>query len=286
MTLDVERAREAAGRADDATARGDAVGVLHGLPLTIKDVWETEGLLTTSGAPELAAHVPTVDALAVGRLKRAGAVVFGKTNTPRYADDIQTHNEVFGVTNNPWDTTRTAGGSSGGAAAAVAAGLTPLELGSDIGGSIRNPAHYNGIYGLKPSWRVVPSRGHIPGPPGSWHEPDVNCGGPLARGLDDLALALGVLAGPAPEDAVAWRLDLDAGPPIDDVRTLRVATAFDAGTDVLPVSGEVRSELERFARRLGEAGARRRGRPAGDAQGRVPIVAGPGAADHRGQPAR
>ena len=127
--------------------------------MTVKDVWETEGLVTTSGAPELKDHVPHTDALAVARLKEAGAIIFGKTNTPPYAGDFQTFNDLYGITNNPWDITRTAGGSSGGAAAAVAAGITPLEMGSDIGGSIRNPAHFNGVYGLKPSWGVVPSRG-------------------------------------------------------------------------------------------------------------------------------
>ena len=224
VALDLDRAVATAAAADQATADGGPIGPLHGLPMTVKDVWETEGLVTTSGAPELQDHVPEVDALAVARLRTAGAVIFGKTNTPLYAGDFQTYNDVYGVTNNPWDTTRTAGGSSGGAAAAVAAGLTPLELGSDIGGSIRNPAHFNGVYGLKPSWGVVPSRGHIPGPPGSLVEPDVNCNGPLARSLDDLRLALGVVAGPVPEDAAGWRLELDEGPPVADVGALRVAT--------------------------------------------------------------
>jgi amidase len=224
--------------------------------MTVKDVWETEGLVTTSGAPELAGYVPTTDALAVARLKAAGAIVVGKTNTPLYAGDFQTFNDVYGTTNNPWDVTRTVGGSSGGAAAAVAAGLTPLELGSDIGGSIRNPAHFNGVYGLKPSWGVVPSRGHIPGPPGSLLEADVNCNGPLARGLDDLDLALGVLGGPLPEDAAGWRLDLDAGPPVDGPGSLRVATVFAEGSDLVPLAAEVRAGLVAFADRLAAAGAR------------------------------
>jgi amidase len=141
VALDEDRARTGAGAADAATANGESAGPLHGLPMTVKDVWETEGLVTTSGAPELVDHIPEADALAVGRLKNAGAIIFGKTNTPLYAGDVQTFNDVYGITNNPWDTSRTAGGSSGGAAAAVAAGMTPLELGSDIGGSIRNPAH-------------------------------------------------------------------------------------------------------------------------------------------------
>ena len=256
VAFDLERARAAADAADAATAQGERTGPLHGLPMTVKDVWETEGLVTTSGAPELKDHVPQTEALAVGRLKAAGAFVFGKTNTPLYAGDFQTFNDLHGRTNNPWDTSRTAGGSSGGAAAAVAAGLTPLELGSDIGGSIRIPAAFNGVYGLKPSWGVVPSRGHIPGPPGSLVETDVNCGGPLARGLEDLRLALGVMAGPVPEDAAGWRLELDSGPALDDVRALRVATVFDEGRDVLPVAHDVRASLEAFASRIADAGAR------------------------------
>jgi amidase len=255
VALDTDRARAAADAADAATARGDTAGPLHGLPMTVKDVWETEGLVTTSGAPELAGHVPQSDALAVGRLKAAGAIIFGKSNTPLYAGDLQTFNDVYGVTNNPWDHTRTAGGSSGGAAAAVATGLTPLEFGSDIGGSIRNPAHYNGVYGLKPSWGIVPSRGHIPGPPGSLVETDVGCGGPLARSIDDLRAALSVVAGPVPEDAAAWRLELNAGPATGEVTALRVATVFTEGSDLLPVARDVRASLEQFASRIASAGA-------------------------------
>ncbi len=254
VALDADRAWAAASAADAATARGEAAGPLHGLPMTVKDVWETEGLVTSAGAAELKEYVPQADALAVGRLKAAGAIIFGKSNTPLYAGDFQTFNDVYGITSNPWDLTRTAGGSSGGAAAAVAAGFTPLELGSDIGGSIRNPAHYNGVYGLKPSWGVVPSRGHIPGPPGSLVETDVNCGGPLARSLGDLRTALTVVAGPVPEDAAAWHLNLDPGPEIGTVASVRVATVFAEGSDLLPVARDVRDSLDRFASRLAAAG--------------------------------
>ena len=194
VTLDVERAQAAADAADEATAGGEALGALHGLPMTIKDVFETEGLRSTSGAPELMDHVPDRDASAVARLKAAGAIVFGKTNLPLYAGDLQTFNEPFGVTNNPWDTTRTTGGSSGGAAAALAAGLTPLELGSDIGGSIRNPSHMCGTVGLKPSFGVVPQDGYLSGPTGL-RTLDINVVGPMARTVEDLSLAFDVLAG-------------------------------------------------------------------------------------------
>jgi amidase len=256
VATDLERARAEADAADELTVAGGSNGPLHGLPMTVKDVWETEGLVTTSGAPELRGHVPEADAVAVARLRAAGAIIFGKTNTPLYAGDFQTYNEVYGVTNNPWDTTRTAGGSSGGAAAAVAAGLTPLELGSDIGGSIRNPAHYNGVYGLKPSWGVVPGRGHIPGPPGTLVEADVNCNGPLARSLDDLELVLDVVAGPLPADAAGWRLELGTGAIPDGVDSLRVGTVFGEGSEVVPLAADVRAALDGFAGRLADAGPR------------------------------
>ncbi len=254
-TLDADRARERARVADEATARGERWGPLHGLPMTIKDVWETDGLLTTCGDPALRHHVPARDATAVARLRAAGAVVFAKTNVPIQAGDNQTFNELFGTTANPWDTSRTPGGSSGGAAAALAAGLTPLELGSDIGGSIRMPASLCGVYGLKPSWGVVPLLGHIPGPPGSLVGTDVNCGGPMARSVDDLELALDVLAGPEDDDAVAWRLEL---PPASDLRAgpegLRVSVCVD--DDRYPVSVEVRDVVLALADRLEAAGAR------------------------------
>src|SRR5215475_3400879 len=166
VTLDAERARREAAEADRRLARGAEVGPLHGLPVTVKDSLETRGMRTTCGAPELAGYVPDHDAEAVARLRSAGAIVVGKTNLPMWAGDCQSYNDVFGTTNNPWDLSRTPGGSSGGAAAAVAAGLSALDLGSDLGGSLRIPAHWCGVYALKPSFGVVPSRGHIPPPPG------------------------------------------------------------------------------------------------------------------------
>jgi amidase len=256
VALDCDRARAAADAADQRAAHGDLAGPLHGLPMTVKDTFETEGLITTSGAKDLADYRPQRDAVAVARLKAAGAIVFGKSNTPLYAGDWQTYNDVYGRTNNPWDHSRTAGGSSGGAAAAVAAGITPLDFGSDIGGSIRNPAHYNGVYGLKPSWGVVPVRGHIPGPPGSLVQADVGVVGPIARSVADLKLVLDVVAGPLPHDAAGWRLDLDPGLGLTDVTQLRVATVFDEGHDVIPVAADVRANLDAFAARLAAAGAK------------------------------
>jgi amidase len=256
VAWDIERARAAAVAADEATVRGELTGPLHGLPMTVKDAFETEGLVTTSGAAELAQYVPQNDAVAVARLKAAGAIIFGKSNTPMYAGDWQTYNDVYGRTNNPWDLSRTAGGSSGGAAAAVAAGLTPLEFGSDFAGSIRNPAHYNGVYGHKPSWGIVPDRGHIPGPPGRLVSVDTAVVGPIARGVADLRMVLDIVAGPLPQEAAGWRLNLDTGISLGDVGELRVATAFGEGSDVVPLASDVRANLDSFAARVADAGAR------------------------------
>lgn len=195
VTLDVDAARVDAKRLDEAIATGGPVGALHGLPITVKDSLETAGMRTTSGAKELADHVPERDAEAVARAKAVGAFVFGKTNLPAFADDHQTYNELFGTTNNPWDVARTPGGSSGGAAVAVAAGLTAFEIGSDIGNSIRSPASHCGIYGHKPSYALVPHRGHIPPRPGSLSEPDIGVVGPLVRSAEDLSILMAVLGG-------------------------------------------------------------------------------------------
>ena len=257
VAMDLDGAREAAARADAATASGGALGPLHGVPMTVKDVFETAGLVTTCGDRRLRDYVPTTDAEVVARIRRAGAIVIGKTNTPEHTADWQTSNEVYGRTANPWDLARTPGGSSGGAAAAVAAGLSPVELGSDIGGSIRIPAHCCGIYGLKPSWGVVPQRGHIPGPPGSLVERDVNVIGPLARSVGDLAAMLDVLAGPLAEEAVAWRLDLPAPEPgahrQAGVHGLRLGLV--TGDPAVPVAADVRDGITAFGARLAGAGA-------------------------------
>lgn len=190
VTLDAERARNDADAADAAPARGEVRGPLHGVPMTIKDSFQTKGLRTTSGAPELAEFVPQEDAWPVARLREAGAIIFGKTNLPIYAGDLQSYNEVFGTTNNSYDLSRTPGGSSGGSAAALACGFTPLELGSDIGGSIRLPSHMSGVVGHKPSYGIVPAHGQIPGPPGTLTLADLAVAGPTARSVEDLELAL------------------------------------------------------------------------------------------------
>jgi amidase len=208
VTIDAVRARAEADAADASLARGEVRGPLHGVPMTIKDSFQTAGMRTTSGAPDLATFVPQEDAWPVARLRAAGAVVYGKTNLPIYAGDLQSYNAVFGATNNPYDRSRTPGGSSGGSAAALACGFTPLELGSDIGGSIRLPSHMSGVVGHKPSYGIVPSHGQIPGPPGTLTLADLAVAGPMARTVDDLKLSLDVMAGPNRWDLPAWRLKL------------------------------------------------------------------------------
>jgi amidase len=208
VAMDVERARDAARAADSAS--NEARGPLHGLPITIKDAYEVVGMPATCGFPHLAKHFPDRDADAVARLRAAGAIPFGKTNVPLAAADHQSYNPVYGTSNNPWDVTRTPGGSSGGAAAAVAAGFSALELGSDIGGSIRCPAHFCGVYGHKSSYGIVPMRGHIPPMPGAIAMPPLGIGGPLARSAADLELALDVLVAPAEAERAAWSVKLPA----------------------------------------------------------------------------
>ncbi|MEY2591969.1 MAG: amidase [Acidimicrobiaceae bacterium] len=253
VTLAVERAQAEATAADEATARGDELGPLHGLPITVKDAIETAGIRSTGGAIELTDHVPTVDAPAVARLRAAGAIVFGKTNLPRWSGDLQTFNEIFGTTNNPWDLERVPGGSSGGAATAVACGFTTFELGTDIGGSVRNPSHCCGVYGLKPSFGVVPQRGYLDHVGGGTTDADINVFGPLARSADDLDLLLGVLAGPPPEQAPAWRIDLPA-PPARDLSGRRIALWLD--DPACPIDAGYLAVLQRTATALEAAGAK------------------------------
>jgi amidase len=252
VTIDSERARAEATAADDMVVRGDELGPLHGVPMTVKDSWETAGMRTTSGAPELREHVPQHDAWPVAALRTAGAIVFGKTNLPYFAGDCQTYNDVFGTTNNPFDPERTCSGSSGGAGAALACGFTPLELGSDIGGSIRSPAHVNGVVGHKPTFGIVPTHGHVPGPPGSLSGADIAVGGPMARTVDDCALVLDVLAGPDRWNTPAWRLELPA-PHHERLGDYRVAVWSD--DPACPVARDVVALVEQAATRLAEGGA-------------------------------
>jgi amidase len=247
-----EQALEQARRADEARARGDEPGPLHGLPMTIKDALESKDLLTTSGAPEYKTHVPQNDAVSVARLRKAGAIILAKTNTPYMSGDWQAFNAIYGTTSNPWDTARTPGGSSGGAAAAISAGLTGADIGSDIGGSIRLPAHFCGIFGHKPSFGLVSSRGHIPGRPGSLLQADLTVIGPLARAAKDLELILKVLAAPMPgERAFSLRL-----PPARAKAPKGLRVAVWADDEFSPVDAHISAAVMRCAGLLREAGAR------------------------------
>lgn len=262
VATDFERARAMAEEADHAMSRGEIWGPFHGLPMTIKDAYETEGLVTTGGSPSLASHVPARDADAVARIKASGAIVFGKTNLPLFSGDLQSFNDVYGQTNNPWDVSRVPGGSSGGAAAALAGGLTPLELGSDIGGSIRTPSHFCGTFGHKPSYDLVPMRGHVPGPPGALSKTDLGVGGPMGRTARDLEIALTMLMGADEFDAIAYEPALPE-PRARDPRELTIACWFD--DDFCPVEAENVKLMENAADALEKAGAKviRDARPEG-----------------------
>lgn len=253
VTLDAERARARAAEADAARARGESWGELHGVPVTIKDAIATSGLRTTGGYEPLADYVPDEDAPVVERLKAAGAIVVGKTNLPVLSRDFQCENPIFGRSNNPWDLERTPGGSTGGGAAAVAAGLSPLEIGSDIGGSVRIPAGYSGIYSLKPTEHRVPITGHIPDlpdrPKAVRH---MNTIGPLARSLDDLELALRLIAGPDGREVEVPPVALDPAP-IPQLTSLRLAWVDQFGH--VPVTRDTSAALEALAGQLAAAGA-------------------------------
>ncbi|MAK59787.1 MAG: amidase [Ponticaulis sp.] len=194
IRTDIDRARERANALDLMRQEGRILGPLHGLPMTIKDTLDVTGMPATAGASEFSKRAKAVpDAKVVARARAAGAVIWGKTNVPYLASEWQSYNKLFGRTNNPYDVSRTPGGSSGGAAAALAAGLTPLEIGSDIGGSLRIPAHFSGIVSLKPTYGVIPQAGHVPPSPDYMGEVDLNVIGPMARTIQDLKLLRSVI---------------------------------------------------------------------------------------------
>ena len=255
----IERARQA----DAARARGESWGPLHGVPMTVKESYNIAGAPTTWGNPDWRRNIAAETALPVARLEAAGAIVFGKTNVPLALADFQSYNDVYGTTGNPYDHGRTPGGSSGGSAAALAAGLTGLEAGSDIGGSIRNPAHFCGVFGHKPTWNLLWMRGHS-GPGDIRAMPDISVIGPMARSADDLDTALRLLAGPDDIMARGYRLALPEFPQAG-LAGLRVAVWAD--DPMCPVSAAVRRRVERVAALLSEAGARidPRARPAFEA---------------------
>ena len=238
VVRDFERARARAKAADRALGKKQAWGPLHGVPMTIKESYDVTGLPTTWGVPAYKDRIATRNALAVDRLLAAGVVLFGKTNVPLYLSDWQSFNAIYGTTNNPWDVTRAPGGSSGGSAAALAAGLTGLEAGSDIGSSIRNPAHFCGVYGHKPTWGIVPRDGQAL--PWQTAPVDIDVVGPLARSTEDLALALSVMAGPDPIEARGWQLRLER-PKGKRLRDFKVALLLE--TPEAAVDREVQDRL-------------------------------------------
>ena len=245
-----EHALQAAEEADRRQAKGESLGPLHGVPMSIKESYVHANTPATWGIPAYQDNIAAADGLAVARFKAAGAHFLGKTNVPIDLGDFQSYNEIYGTTNNPWDTSRTPGGSSGGSAAALAAGFTALEAGSDIGGSIRTPAHFCGVFGHKPTWGIVPMQGHelMSGVP----DADLSVCGPLARDPRDLRLALDIMAEPAGRQAVGWQLHLPECT-LNDLQGLKVAVW--ASDDMAPVSQETQTRVLQVAARFEEFGA-------------------------------
>ncbi|MDZ4370039.1 MAG: amidase family protein [Phenylobacterium sp.] len=242
VSADPERALERARALDDARVRGENMGPLAGLPMTIKDTFDVQGLAASSGLAALRRR-QVEDAVAVDHARRAGAVIWGKTNTPVMAGDWQTANGLYGTTNNPWDLARTPGGSSGGASAVLAARVSALEIGSDIGGSLRIPASFCGVFSHKPTWGMVSQRGHIPPGPGSFAEQDLNVVGPMARSVRDLRLLLSII-----EDG-----PLAPRAPSADLKDLRIGLWLDEA--LCPLDPEVRRVIEGFAGEIAAQGA-------------------------------
>ncbi len=250
VVRDFDRARAAADRADQALSEGRSLGPLHGVPMTIKEAYNMADLPTTWGLPDFKDNLATEDSESVARFKAAGAIFLGKTNVPLNLADFQSYNEVYGTTGNPWSTDRTPGGSSGGSSAALAAGFGALEAGSDIGGSIRNPAHFCGVYGHKPTWNIVPQQGHSL--PGMLASPDIAVVGPLARSAEDLALALDVVSGPEPLVESGWKLEL---PPPRHAKLSDYRVALWPTDPMAPVAGEVADRVQQMGDRLAALGA-------------------------------
>jgi amidase len=251
VSLDVERAREGARDADERLAGGADVGPLHGLPFAFKDTHEVAGWHTTFGSPLRADYVPRRDELIVERIRRAGAVAIGKTNVPEWAAGSHTFNPLFGTTRNPYDLTRSAGGSSGGAAAALAAGMVPLAEGSDMGGSLRNPASFCNVVGLRPTL------GRVPEWPTTNAWSILSTGGPMARDVDDVALLLSVIAGPSRRAPLSLETPGTAfAPPVADVDLdgVRVALTVDLG-GTLTVDAAVAAIVRDQAKALEALGA-------------------------------
>ena len=258
VILDTEGARTRAHQADAALGRGEVWGPLHGVPFTLKDAHLTAGMRTTVGFPLLADYVPEEDSTVTARLRTAGGVLVGKTNVPMMLADYQSSNPVFGRTNNPWNVERTAGGSSGGAAAALAAGMTPIEIGTDLSSSIRIPAHFCGVFGLKPTENRIPLTGLFPNPRGTPRSIRLMSSiGPMARTIEDLVLLYQIISGPDGRDT-----EVRPGPTVEvpqlDLKNLRIVTAptfpgFPVAADIRDAVEDLARQLERFGAIVGEA---------------------------------
>jgi amidase len=246
----VDQARERARAADAALARGERWGSLHGIPMTVKESFNVAGQPTTFGNPLWKDNIAADNAFLIDRLLQAGAIVFGKTNVPYMLADAQSYNDIYGTTNNPWDPTRSPGGSSGGEAATLAAGLSALGAGSDIAGSLRNPAHYSGVYGHKPTWGLISTRGHAP--PGIMTPTDISVVGPMSRHAEDLDLALRALAGPDLLQRAAWRVEL---PPPRRRRLAEFRVAVWASSPLCPIDTSVSDLFDRAVEAIVRAGA-------------------------------
>jgi amidase len=251
VVRDFDRARAAATQADEALAARRDLGPLHGIPMTIKEAYDVEGLPTTWGIPLLKDNIAARDSESVRRFKAAGAHFLGKTNVPLQLTDFQSFNEIYGTTRNPWDTERTPGGSSGGSAVAASAGLSGLESGSDVGGSLRNPAHYCGVYGHKPTWNIVPQQGHAL--PGMLTTPDIAVVGPIGRSAEDLALCLDIVSGPDPLVEHGWSLNLPS-PRHGRLSDYRVAIW--PTDEMAPVATEIADRVQRVGDHLASLGAK------------------------------
>jgi amidase len=251
---DFSRALDAARAADDAIAKRTPRPLI-GIPITIKESYNIAGLPTTWGFVPQKNFVPSEDALIVTRLKTAGAVILGKTNVPVSLADWQSFNDIYGTTNNPFDVGRTPGGSSGGSSAALAAGYGPLSVGSDIGGSLRVPAHYCGIYAHKPTWALVPSRGQTPPPfPPLPVEPELAVSGPMTRSAFDLTDMLDVIAGPDElEPGRGYRLSL---PPARHTELKDFRILVIDNHPLMPTASSVRAAIDKLAGQLSKAGAK------------------------------
>ena len=244
IKTDIERARERANALDLMRSEGKILGPLHGLPMTVKETFDVESMPASAGAPQFAKRAkPVPDAVVVARARAAGAVIWGKTNVPYLASEWQSYNSLFGKTSNPYDTSRTPGGSSGGAAAALASGLTPLEIGSDIGGSLRIPAHFTGVTSLKPTYGLISQIGHVPPSPDYPGEVDLNVVGPMARTVRDLKLLRSVLQVGATGSSSNYSLSVNG---------MKFALWMDQTG--WPLDNEMQKLIEEAAREISSAG--------------------------------